>query len=158
MTARGMGTAVTEIRVLAIASGGGHWVQLLRMRPAWEDCAVTYATVHADSAVDVAPARLLTFTDASRKDYWKLGRVAVEMAAIVARVRPDVVVTTGAAPPLLAMLFARMTGARTLWVDSIANGEVLSSSGKLAARLATTRVTQWPDLARDGVAHWGSVL
>lgn len=146
------------IRVLAIASGGGHWVQLLRMRPAWDGCAVTYATVHADSAVDVAPAPLLTFTDASRKDWWRLGVVAVQMAGIVARVRPHVVVTTGAAPPLFALLFARALGARTLWVDSIANGEVLSSSGRLARRVATQRLTQWPDLATDDIAYWGSVL
>ncbi len=147
-----------RIRVLAIASGGGHWVQLLRLGPAWDGCDVTYATVHADSAVDVAPAKLLTFTDASRKDWWRLARVAAEMAAIVARVRPQVVITTGAAPPLFALLFARAAGARTLWVDSIANGEVLSSSGKLARRVATTRVTQWPELAGDGVGYWGSVL
>jgi len=146
------------IRVLAIASGGGHWVQLLRLRPAWDGCDVTYATVHADSAADVAPARLLTFTDASRKDFWRLPRVAAEMAALVARVRPHVVVTTGAAPPLFALLFARAIGARVLWVDSIANGEVLSSSGRLAARVATQRLTQWPELAGDGVDHWGSVL
>lgn len=146
------------IRVLAIASGGGHWVQLLRMRPAWDGCAVTYATVHADSGVDVAPARLLTFTDASRKDFWKLPVVAAQMLAIIVRVRPHVIVTTGAAPPLFALLFGRLLGARTVWVDSIANGETLSSSGHLAARVATARVTQWPELARDGVGYWGSVL
>ena len=141
-----------------MASGGGHWVQLLRMRPAWDGCAVTYATVHADGSVDVAPDRLLTFTDASRKDFWKLAVVAVEMLIIVLRVRPHVIVTTGAAPPLLAMLFARTIGARTLWVDSIANAEVLSSSGRLARRVATTRLTQWPDLVGGGVGFWGSVL
>ena len=101
---------------------------------------------------------LRTFTDASRKDWWRLGVVAAQMAAIVLRVRPHVVVTTGAAPPLFALLFARAIGARTLWVDSIANGEVLSSSGRLARRVATQRITQWPDLATDDVAYWGSVL
>ena len=152
------GDEPVTIRVLAIASGGGHWVQLLRLRPAWDGCAVTYATVHADSAADVAPAPLHTFTDASRADWWRLPGVAAQMLALVLRVRPHVVVTTGAAPPLFALAFGRMIGARTLWVDSIANGEVLSSSGRLARRVATTRVTQWPDLAGDGVGYWGSVL
>ena len=32
-------------RVLALSSGGGHWVQLLRLRPAFEGSDVTYATV-----------------------------------------------------------------------------------------------------------------
>jgi hypothetical protein len=31
-------------RVLAVASRGGHWVQLLRLRPAFSDCNVTYVT------------------------------------------------------------------------------------------------------------------
>ena len=150
--------AGTTIRVLAIASGGGHWVQLLRLRPAWDGCAVTYATVHADSGVDVAPAPLLTFTDASRKNWWRLPGVAAEMARIVLRTRPHVVVTTGAAPPLFALLIARAIGARTLWIDSIANGEVLSSSGRLARRVATRRITQWPNLATQDIAYWGSVL
>ncbi len=149
---------MTDIRVLAVASGGGHWVQLLRLRPAWDGCAVTYATVHADSAVDVAGAPFHRFTDASRKDFWRLGIVALQMLVIVVRVRPHVVVTTGAAPPLFALLFGRMLGARTLWVDSIANGELLSSSGRLAARVATRRVTQWPELAQGDIGYWGSVL
>ncbi len=150
--------AAKIIRVLALASGGGHWVQLLRLRPAWDGCAVTYATVHGDSAADVAPAPLLTFGDASRADWWRLPGVALRMLTIVLCVRPHVVITTGAAPPLFALLFGRMFGARTLWVDSVANGEVLSSSGQLAALVATQRVTQWPGLATDDVGYWGSVL
>jgi len=146
------------VRVLAMASGGGHWVQLLRMRPAWAGCDVVYASVHADSAVDVPGSRFLSFGDASRKDFWRFGLVACQMLVMVLRVRPDVIVTTGAAPPLFALLFGRMIGARTLWVDSIANGEVLSSSGRLAARVATRRVTQWPALATPDVPYWGSVL
>ena len=40
-------------RVLAVASGGGHWVQLLRLRPAFEGCDVTYACVRPAYADDV---------------------------------------------------------------------------------------------------------
>jgi hypothetical protein len=32
-------------RVLAISSGGGHWVELMRLRPAFQDAIVSYATV-----------------------------------------------------------------------------------------------------------------
>ena len=145
-------------RVLAIASGGGHFVQLLRLRPAWADHDVTYATVHASSAADVAPARLLTFRDASRADWWRLPLVIWDMAAILIRVRPQVIVTTGAMPPLVMLALGRLTGAKTLWVDSIANSEVLSGSGGLAGKVATQVVTQWPDLATPQVEHWGSVL
>ena len=145
-------------RILAIASGGGHFVQLLRLRPAWDGHAVTYATVHAASAVDVAPARLLVFRDVSRADWWRLPLTLWDMVRILWVVRPQVIVTTGALPPLVAMALARPFGVRTLWIDSIANSEVLSGSGRHAGKVADRVVTQWPGLAEAGVEHWGSVL
>lgn len=145
-------------RVLAIASGGGHFVQLLRLAEAWASHDVTYATVHAGSAADVAPARLLTFRDVSRADWWLLPLTMVDIIAILMKVRPHVIVTTGALPPLLAVILARPFGIKTLWVDSIANSEELSGSGQFARRVAARVLTQWPQLAADRVEYWGSVL
>ncbi len=149
---------VAKKRVLAMASGGGHFIQLLRLRPAWEGHDVTYATVYADSAADVTPAPLLTFRDVSRADWWRLPLVAWDMAKILATVRPHVIVTTGAMPPLVAIGLARLFGIKTIFIDSIANSEVMSGSGRMAGRVASQALTQWPLLARDGVDHWGSVL
>lgn len=146
-------------RILAIASGGGHFVQLLRLRPAWAGHEVSYATVHASSAVDVAPASLLVFRDVSRADWWRLPLTLWDIAGILLRVRPQVIVTTGALPPLLALALARPFGVRTLWIDSIANSEILSGSGRHAGKVAGQVVTQWPQLAEEPkVEYWGSVL
>lgn len=145
-------------RVLAIASGGGHFVQLLRLRPAWDGHDVTYATVHAASAADVAPAPLLTFHDVSRADWWRLPLACWDIARILLKVRPQVIITTGALPGLVALTMARPFGVRSLWADSIANSEILSGSGHQAGKVATRVVTQWPALAEPGVEHWGSVL
>lgn len=80
-------------------------------------------------------------------------------AWIVIRERPDVVVTTGAAPGLVVLALARLLGARTVWVDSIANAERLSLSGRLAEGRADLVLTQWPELAREGGPRYlGGVL
>ncbi len=148
-----------RIRVLAIASGGGHWVQLLRLRPAWEGCDVAYATVHPDSAAEVPGARFFSFKDASRKNKSAFAVVAWQLLRAVAAVRPDVVVTTGSAPALFAIIYGRIFGARTLWIDSIANSEVMSSSGLRARKLAHQCLTQWPELAAEPAPrYWGAVL
>jgi hypothetical protein len=70
------------------------------------------------------------------------------------------VITTGSAPGLIALSMAKhLFGARTLWIDSIANCEQMSSSGLRARRFADVWLTQWPQLAGpDGPAHWGAVL
>lgn len=145
-------------RILAIASGGGHFVQLLRLRPAFEGHEVHFATVHPDSRAEVGSAPFHSFRDVSRADWWRLPLTTLDMVAILIRVRPHVIITTGALPPLIALALARPFGVRTLWIDSIANSETLSGSGQLARRLATRVITQWPGLKTPEVAHWGSVL
>lgn len=145
-------------RILAVASGGGHFVQLLRLRPAFEGHEVHFATVHADSRAEVGSAPFHSFRDVSRADWWRLPLTLFDMVGILLRVRPHIIITTGALPPLIAMLLARPFGVRTLWVDSIANSETLSGSGQLARRIATKVITQWPSLTEPDVEHWGSVL
>jgi len=149
-------------RILAMASGGGHFVQLLRLRPAFEGHEVHFATVHADSRSEVGDAPFHVFRDVSRADWWRLPLALLDIAALLIKVRPQLIITTGALPPLLALLLVKPFGVRTLWVDSIANSEVLSGSGQIARKLATQTLTQWPSLTepgpRHGVEHWGSVL
>ena len=48
-------------RILAIASGGGHWVELQRLKPAFEDLDVVYASVYPEYAEDVPGHRYLFF-------------------------------------------------------------------------------------------------
>lgn len=146
-------------RVLAISSGGGHWQQLMRLRPAFETQHAIYVTTKAAYSVDVPGSDLFVVTDGNRDRPLKLIRAACEMLFRVARVRPHVVISTGAAPGLFGIIFGRLFGAQTIWVESIANAEVLSLSGRLALRFAHIVLTQWPHLARPGRPEYhGSIL
>jgi hypothetical protein len=146
-------------RILLLSSGGGHWVQLLRLRPAFEGHDVTFATVSRAYRADVGRAAFFTFPDASRWSKVRLVFQALRVLFIVLRVRPHVVVSTGAAAGYFALRFGRWFGARTVWIDSIANAERLSMSGELVRRHADLWLTQWPHLARpDGPAYAGAVL
>ena len=146
-------------RILAVASGGGHWVQLLRLRPAFENFEVTYVSRDPSSCQDVTNARFFTIGDASRSQKLAFFGVILKAFWILLRTRPAVIITTGAAPGLVILALGKtLFGAKTIWVDSIANVEKLSGSGVLAARFADLRLTQWPDLASDDVEHWGAVL
>ncbi len=146
-------------RILAVASGGGHWVQLLRLRPAFEGHDVTFVTVDARYRGEVAPHRFHAVTDATRWNKLKLLWMATQLLRILVRERPDVVISTGAAPGYVALRLGRMLGARTVWIDSIANVEQLSLSGRRIGPHADLWLTQWPHLARpDGPRYAGAVL
>ena len=146
-------------KLLAAASGGGHWIQLLRLNDAFIDFETVYVSMFANYADAVPGARLHTIPDASRFDKMSFLKVWTKAVSIMLRERPDAIVTTGSAPMLSFIILGRMMGARTLWVDSIANAERLSSSGRLARKLAHQTISQWPEVAaREGVECWGSVL
>ena len=76
------------------------------------------------------------------------------------RFRPDAVITTGAAPGYVALRLAKLRGCRTVWLDSIANAEESSMSGRLAQPYADLWLTQWEDLAAQtpGLQYWGQFL
>jgi UDP-N-acetylglucosamine:LPS N-acetylglucosamine transferase len=147
-------------RVLAISSGGGHWIQLLRLRPAFDGCDVTYATVREGYRIDVgSEADFRVVPDGNRWQKIKLLRSACAVIRLLLELKPDVVVTTGAAPGYFALRFGKWLGARVVWIDSVANAEELSMSGQKAGAIADLWLTQWPHLAREGGPRcYGSVL
>lgn len=163
-----MADKARPLTVMAVASGGGHWVQLNRLAPAWDECIVHYVTTSADQEAGVmarAAARgqprphFHTCTDANRWQKLRLVRQLLELAVLTLRIRPDVVITTGAAPGYFAIRFGRWAGARTCWIDSIANAKELSLSGAKAGPHADLFLTQWPEVARSGgPAFRGAVL
>lgn len=157
--APGSASAGHPPRVLAVSSGGGHWVQLLRLKPAFEDCLVTYATVHEGYRSQVPHAAFHVIPDSHRADKSSLLPSILRTLVLLHRLRPDVIVSTGAAPGYFAVRFGRWFRARTVWIDSIANAEKLSLSGQMLRRHADLWLTQWPHLAReDGPQCLGNVL
>jgi UDP-N-acetylglucosamine:LPS N-acetylglucosamine transferase len=153
-------TIVYRKRVLVVASSGGHWVQMRRLRPAFAGFDVAYASVYPDYAIDVAGFKYYTVRDITRKSLFNIFVLVPQFIIILLKERPDVVITTGSMPGLVGIAVAKlMIGAKTVWIDSIANCERMSSSGKQARHFADVWLTQWPQLsAPDGPGHWGAVL
>ncbi len=146
-------------KILAISSGGGHWVQLLRLRPAFEGCDVVFATAKEGYRSDVGDAEFRLVTDGNRTEKLRLLRSLFEVFRLIRRERPDVIISTGAAPGYFAVRLGKMLGIRTIWVDSVANAEELSMSGQKAGSCVDLWLTQWPHLAReDGPKCFGNVL
>ncbi len=147
------------MKVMAVASGGGHWVQLLRLRPAFAGEEVIYVTTPGGPREGLEGAKVIEVHDASAWDKTRMALLAVRMAAIVVHHRPDAIVTTGAAPGYLAAWIGHRLGIRTAWIDSIANSGELSRAGRLAGRFADLWLTQWEHLAEEGgPSHLGAVV
>lgn len=146
------------IRVLAIASAGGHWVQLMRLQPAWAGCQIVYVSTSVNRCTELAfeaqrkgepPPTCYTVVEASRWDRLKLIKQLSQIIWILLKERPNVVISTGAAPGFFALRIGKWLGSRTVWLDSMANADKLSLSGQKAGSCADLWLTQWKHLAEN---------
>lgn len=159
MKAQQQRMARSSKKVLAVASGGGHWEQMMLLRPALQKYDVRFATTDTDIALQRGISQAETLPDCNQNTPIKALMCAIVAIKIVVKHRPDIVLSTGAAPGYFCLLAGRLVGARTLWIDSVANGEELSMCGKLSKRTAHECLTQWKHLADgDAVKYRGAVL
>ncbi len=145
-------------KVLAISSGGNYWSQMLRLRPAFKGTRVLFASVGEQNG-GVAPCPFVSIPDANGEQKFRLLLLMLRLFWIFVCFRPDVVITTGAIPGYFAIRLGRLFGARSMFLDSIANAEKLSLAAQLAKKHSDAVLTQWPHLTNDGsVRYSGTVL
>lgn len=141
-----------KLKVFAVASIGGHWVQLLRIAKALEkEFDVVYMSTHEKCATMVEGRVYYSMNDFSRWDFYKMFPELLHSIYIICKEKPSIVITTGAAPGLVCLFAAKICGIRTVWIDSIANVEHISFSGRIASKFASRIYTQWPSLAGNKV-------
>lgn len=163
-----MSAKPNRLRLLAVASGGGHWVELRRLTPAFADCDICWASTDPTIRASLEGERFYWVPDANRWNPVQAAWSMIGVLLLILRVRPQMIISTGAAPGYLAIWMGSRLGIRTLWIDSIANAEELSLSGKKAAKCADLTLTQWEELGkplpspeqreRGAVYYAGSIL
>jgi len=153
-------TTLNKQKLLAIASPGGHWIQLNKIcKPLESQFDVVYITPGAKYSSHKNNKKVLNITDASADSKLKLIPLVFQLIAIFIKERPTAIISTGAAPGAIAILLAKVLPIKTIWVDSIANVAQLSRSGRIVKNVADKVITQWEPLSDgDNITYQGSIL
>ena len=152
---------VTRKKICLAASAGGHLMQLLKVADSWQGRDVFYVStvpVVADKLEKLGKTYIVG--ECNRQHPVRTFLVMMRCLKIVLKERPDVVISTGAAPGLLLCVLARIFLAKIVWLDSIANTEKLSMSGRMIRPFANLILSQWPDVAAKykNVEYVGAVI
>ncbi|WP_072542381.1 glycosyltransferase family protein [Bacteroides mediterraneensis] len=146
-------------KILAVASIGGHWVQLLRIMKGLENkYEISYLSTHEKCATMVPNHTFHKLLEFSRWNWYKLFPAFFHDLKLIRQEKPDVIITTGAAPGLIVLFAAFCLRKKTIWVDSIANVNHLSLCGRVASKFATHTYTQWKELETEKVQFMGNVI
>lgn len=146
-------------KICAVASIGGHWIQLLRITKGLENkYDISYMATHEKCATMVKGHTFHTLIEFSRWNWYKLFPAFIHDLQLIKKEKPDVVITTGAAPGLIVLFAAFCLRKKTIWIDSIANINNMSFSGRIASKFATYTYTQWKELETKKIKYAGNVI
>lgn len=153
--------------LMLAASFGGHWKQLMVIESLLnphEGRRLSFVSTSREPPPEVSGAGYYPIPDCNAGERFNALRCLGRSLGLMRRLRPDLLITTGALPGLLLAVAAKLTGSRVIWVDSVANAECLSTSGRMASRFVDLCCTQWEHLADrgspngKGPVYLGSVL
>ena len=148
-------------KILAIASPGGHWIQLNKIcNPLESQFEIVYITPGAQYSSVEGERKVINISDASATSKPMLIPLAFQLLWIFIKERPTAIISTGAAPGAIAFLLAKFLPIKTIWVDSIANVSQLSRSARMVQKHTDLVMTQWEPLSDDKkkVIYKGSIL
>lgn len=149
------------MRICLVASAGGHLSQLLKLKLGWKGhdtfCIITVDTVRESVQ---KYGKIYVVGECNRQCPMRVVKVLVRCIKAVLRERPDVVISTGAAVGCIVCFLGKLLHAKVVWIDSIANVEEISLSGRMVSHIADLFLVQWPELARkySNVDYVGAVI
>ena len=146
---------------LLVCSPGGHLLQMLSLRPAWDELDTAWVTLAAaDSDHLLAGSDVTLAAGPTNRSLLALVRNFALAWRLVHERRPDVILSTGAALAVPFFVVGRLHGCRLVYVESLTRTRGLSLSGKIVYPLASAFFVQWPDAAgrRRRARFVGNVL
>ena len=138
-----------------------HLTQLLKLSDTWKEHEVFYvSTLNSVTQKLQKHGRCYITGECNRQYPIRTLRVLKNCIKIILREKPNVIISTGAAPSCLLCIIGKMFGAKIVWIDSIANVERLSLSGRIIKPFANLILAQWPEVAEkyESVYYEGSLI
>jgi beta-1,4-N-acetylglucosaminyltransferase len=134
------------VTLLLVADPGGHLFELAGLRDVWSRFPRAWVTVRASDVDTLLPGERIVFAHGpTRRSLMNLVRNSVLAVRTVRRLRPAVVMTTGAALSVPFAWAGRVLGARVVYIEC--SGRVgISVSCRLIAPVADRLYVQWPEV------------
>jgi UDP-N-acetylglucosamine:LPS N-acetylglucosamine transferase len=151
--------AATE-RILLVACPGGHILQMLALKPAWEDLDHRWVTLEAaDTKYLLDPEDTVFANGPTARNIPNFFRNLRLAWKVVRRYRPDVILSTGAALAVPFFVVGRLLGVRLVYVESFTRVQRPALTGRLVYPLTNVFFVQWPTSSRRKRAIYaGSVV
>jgi hypothetical protein len=144
-----------------VASPGGHLTQLLQVSKAWSNYSAFYVSTHM-SAIPLFKkmGKFYIIEESGRGRLFGTLKSIFTCLVIVNKERPKVIISGGSGCGTFLCLFGKLFGSKTIWLDSVANVEDISLSGRVILPFIDLFIVQWEHLTKryKKVEYYGKVI
>lgn len=142
-----------------MSSTGGHLLQLVALREAWEGFDRVWVTFDAgDSRALLSGERVVHAYSPTNRNVPNLLRNIGLAMRVVPRLRPTVILTTGAGVAVPFAWIGRLFGSRVVYVESLTRIDRPSLTYRLIRPVVSRTYVQWPELRLPGAIYRGTVF
>ncbi len=145
-------------KIMLVASPGGHFVELSLVAECLQDMHVMIVSTYEEKPSFMHGDEYFQVSDFSRDNAHMMVKVLGECYRILKNHKPKLIVTTGAAPGLMMAIVGRVFGIKSIWIDSIANSQYISLSGKIAKAFGIKVFSQWENVAKSSNSEYHGKL
>ena len=138
-------------RICLCSSSGGHFEQLMMLKPLTEEYDSFIVTEKLDYEVKVGSLPVKYVLAINRTDklfFFKFLYNIITSFFIVLNNRPDYIISTGALAAVPMMVWTKAFGGKVIYIESFAKINTPNISGKIAYKFADQFYIQWESLRR----------
>ncbi|WP_341926714.1 PssD/Cps14F family polysaccharide biosynthesis glycosyltransferase [Nocardioides psychrotolerans] len=134
------------MKVLLVCSSGGHLTQLMQLQPWWQEHERHWVTFPTEDAVSKLEGEDVTWAHyPTTRSVKNLARNSVVAMRTMRDVRPDLVVTTGAAVAVPFFWLKRPFRASTVYLEVFDRIDTPTLTGRLCRPVTDLFLVQWPE-------------
>ena len=140
-----------NIKLCFAASSGGHYEQLMMLKPLMEKYDSFVITEKTDYSAEAKGEKTYYMKQVNRreKDFiWQMGQNVWKSIDIYRKEKPDVVICTGVLAMIPICLIAKLHGKKLIYIESFAKVTSATRTGKLLYKYADQFYVQWPEMQK----------
>ena len=140
---------VDDIKVCLVCSSGGHLDHLYMLKPYWENKNRFWATFDKKDALTMLEGeKIYPVYYPSNRSLKALIINTFRAVKILKAEKPDLIISSGAAPAVPFFYIGKMMGAKTIFIEAFDRINKGSLSGKLCYRASDVFIVQWEEMKK----------
>jgi beta-1,4-N-acetylglucosaminyltransferase len=138
-----------KAKLLLVCSSGGHFYQLFSLRDFWKEYTRCWVTFKMDDTIfRLTNERIYWANHPTNRNLKNLIKNFFLAWKVIAREKPDLIISTGAGVAVPFLYIGRLFGCKTIYIESLTRINQMSLTGMMVYPLVDDFLVQWREMSK----------